>query len=74
MDTLTERYRKVIKEIILDFADEQPTMAEVTLEVVMDDERGHYEVLEVGWHGNKRVHFCCHYSYRSDWRQGLATA
>lgn len=56
MDTLTERYRKVIKEIILDFADEQPTMAEVTLEVVMDDERGHYEVLEVGWHGNKRVH------------------
>lgn len=56
MGTLTDRYRNVIKKIILDFADEQPLTNDVVTEVVMDEQRGHYEVLAVGWQGNKRVH------------------
>jgi hypothetical protein len=56
MDTLTARFRAAIKKVILEYADEQPINPEVITEVVMDEERGHYEVIAIGWRGNKRVH------------------
>ena len=56
MDTLTAHFRAAIKKVILEYADEQPINPEVITEVVMDEERGHYEVIAIGWRGNKRVH------------------
>lgn len=56
MDTIIARFRAAIKKVILEYADEQPSMADVTTEVVMDEARGHYEVIAIGWRGNKRVH------------------
>lgn len=56
MATVVDNYRAVIKKFILDYADSQPITADVSTEVVMDEERGHYEVLAIGWRGNKRVH------------------
>lgn len=56
MDTVTTNLRDAIKKVILEYADEQPISADVSTEVVMDEERGHYEVLALGWCGNKRVH------------------
>lgn len=56
MATVAKHYCNVIKKILLDYADDQPITADIATEVVMDEERGHYEVLAVGWRGNKRVH------------------
>ena len=56
MATVAKPHRDAIKKILLDYADDQPITADIATEVVMDEERGHYEVLAVGWRGNKRVH------------------
>ncbi|MCE7981493.1 MAG: XisI protein [Caldilinea sp. CFX5] len=56
MDTITTHFRVIIKKIIQTYADEQPIDPDVITEVVMDEERGHYEVFAIGWRGNKRVH------------------
>jgi hypothetical protein len=56
MATVVDNYRAVIKKILLGYADDQPITADITTEVVMDEERGHYEVLAIGWRGNKQVH------------------
>ncbi len=51
-----KKYIDAVKHVILDYAEYSPSQEGVITEIVMDEERGHYEVLDVGWHGNKRIH------------------
>ena len=43
--------------MILDYAKVKPAYGDIENEVVFDEERGHYELLSIGWEGKKRVHF-----------------
>ena len=56
MDKL-EEYKEIIKQLILDYAKIKPAYGDIDEEVVFDEERGHYELLSIGWNGTKRVHF-----------------
>lgn len=56
MDKL-EEYKKIIKQLILDYAKIKPAYGDIDGEVVFDEEREHYELLSIGWEGTKRVHF-----------------
>ena len=57
MDPSTD-YREIVKRVILQYADYVPAQDKEQTELVFDEERGHYEMLFVGWEGSHRVHGC----------------
>ncbi len=83
MDKLT-KYRDLIKRILtgyLEIARRQPTPGVEPL-LLMDDERGHYVWMNLGWSGDERVnHTTVHISLHNgkfwieeDWTEdGIAT-
>jgi hypothetical protein len=55
MDKL-ERYRKIIRKIILEYASYKPSRGDVKTEAIIDEENDHYELIHVGWVNDRRVH------------------
>ncbi|MFQ6062514.1 MAG: XisI protein [Methanosarcinales archaeon] len=55
MDKL-EEYRKIIKKIIKEYAQFKPAYGDIEVETVFDEERKHYEMVQVGWENRKRIH------------------
>ena len=51
-------YREIVKRVILQYADYVPPVDKEQTELVFDEERGHYEMLFVGWEGARRIHGC----------------
>ncbi|MBC8229267.1 XisI protein [bacterium] len=52
-----EKYKEIIRELILDYAKVKPAHGDIENEVVFDEKRQHYELLNIGWNGTKRIHF-----------------
>src|SRR5262245_40604752 len=55
MDTVSDRYDRIIKEI-LDRHAREPEPDGVRAEVVCDESNGHYELMRSGWDGIHRIH------------------
>jgi len=56
MDTRL-RYQYIIKSILQNHADYRASLPDgYTSQVVFDDERGQYLVLDMGWHGDRYLH------------------
>ena len=55
MDKL-DRYRRIIRDVIADYARYKPSHGRIETEAVVDCDRDHYEVMHVGWDGVRRVH------------------
>jgi hypothetical protein len=55
MDRVT-RYREIVRRVIADYATGKPAYGDIDMELVIDPERDHYEVLHVGWQGRRRMH------------------
>jgi hypothetical protein len=55
MDRLSE-YRRIIRQVLADYAQYKPANGEIDMELVVDAERDHFEFLHVGWDGPQRVH------------------
>lgn len=55
MDKLT-RYREIVRDIINDYASHKPSLGNIQVEAIIDPEKDHYEVMQVGWHGARRIH------------------
>jgi hypothetical protein len=51
-----ERYRAIVRRIVEDYASGKPSNGQIETEAIMDDAKGHYEVMHVGWDGERRVH------------------
>jgi hypothetical protein len=47
MDRL-ERYRRIIREVLAEYARYKPANGEIETELVVDAEHDHYELLHVG--------------------------
>ncbi len=58
----------VIKEFIAEYAALPPANADsVEMETILDDERGHYQLLMQGWEGFRRLHgLIIHVDVRGD--------
>lgn len=52
MDLLKTTVKKILSEYVEFFGDQK----DMVMESVFDDEKGHYELLQYGWIGNRRVH------------------
>jgi hypothetical protein len=55
MDPVT-RYRQAVRDLIAEYARFKPAHGQIETEIVIDPERDHYELLHVGWDGQRRVH------------------
>jgi hypothetical protein len=55
MDTLIS-YQDIVRNLVLEHATHKPAHGEITPEVIIDEAKGHYELLQIGWQGGRRVH------------------
>lgn len=55
MDRL-KNYRTVVKQVINDYAQYKPSVGDIEVETVFDEESDHYEMLYIGWNDGERVH------------------
>lgn len=49
-------YRTLIKEIINHYAQFKPSIGDIEIEVIFDEQNDHYEMIHTGWTGLYRVH------------------
>jgi XisI protein len=52
------RHREVIEELLREYSTHKPSYGEVEVETIIDSVQGHYQLMNVGWHGQRRVHGC----------------
>ncbi len=53
-----EQYRKIIQQILTEYVTVPIANGEIDSELIFDIERDRYQVTNVGWDGNRRVHSC----------------
>ena len=72
-----ERYRTVIRDILAEYSTIIPVnLPEVENQVFLDEERGLYQLIRVGFENRRRVHYCVfHFDIKNDkvWVQEDAT-
>jgi hypothetical protein len=54
MDTVAH-YRKIIENIIREYA-HKPSHGTIEVEIIIDVNKNHYELMQVGWDGTRRIH------------------
>jgi hypothetical protein len=55
MDRL-DNYRAIVRRLIEEYASYKPAYGDIRTEAVVDRDRDHYEVMQVGWDRHRRVH------------------
>lgn len=50
------RYRRIIRDLIDEYAEQPPSVGEVRVEVIVDEVQDHYELIYAGWTRHYRVH------------------
>jgi ketopantoate reductase len=51
-------YPAILRKIIENYAAIKPAFGDVESEVIIDESKGHYELIERGWSKENRVHGC----------------
>jgi hypothetical protein len=51
-----DRYRMIVRRLIEEYAGYKPSRGDIRTEAVVDREHDHYEVMQVGWEGHRRIH------------------
>ena len=75
MDRIKEQQSRVI-ELINRFASYKPAFGDIETQAVIDTPNGHYQVMNVGWEHDERVHDCIMHIDLKDgkvWIQSNAT-
>jgi hypothetical protein len=57
MDKL-EKYRSYIKQLITEHAELCSSTKEIDAQLIFDIEHDHYQLVDVGWQNQKRIHSC----------------
>jgi serine/threonine protein kinase len=53
-----ENYRQVVRQLLTAQADSDQNLKAVECQLIFDTEHDHYQLLDVGWDGLKRVYHC----------------
>lgn len=53
-----ETYRDIIQTLLADYAATPVSNGEIDCYTVFDEKQDHYQVMNVGWDGYRRVHGC----------------
>jgi hypothetical protein len=49
-------YAEIIKRLLRSYAEIKPSVGDIEVELIFDDERGHYELMQCGWIAMRRIH------------------
>ena len=52
------RYRELIKQILMEYAQYKPSYGDIEVQTIFDTENDHYQLVSIGWNGNRRIHGC----------------
>ncbi|MCP4344773.1 MAG: XisI protein [Desulfobacterales bacterium] len=53
-----ETYRMHIKKLIAEYGKYKPSYGEIEVELIFDTEHDHYQLVNVGWHDQRRIMGC----------------
>jgi XisI protein len=53
-----EKYRQIVRELILERAERPSPLEEIEKQAIIDIEGDHYLLLHTGWRGNRRTYGC----------------
>ena len=53
-----KKYQQIIKDFLKEYASTPIANGEIESYTVFDDANNHYQVMSVGWDGNRRVYGC----------------
>ena len=53
-----ETYRTYIKQLITEYGQYKPSYGEIEVELIFDTEHDHYQLVNVGWHDQRRILSC----------------
>jgi hypothetical protein len=51
-----DRYREIVRRLVEEYASYKPSHGQIETEAIVDRDKDHYEVMHVGWDGERRVH------------------
>lgn len=51
-----DSYADLIKRVLREHAALKPSYGDITVELIFDDAQGHYEIMQAGWVGDRRIH------------------
>ena len=57
-----EKYREAVRQLVLEYTEYKSSDEAIESKAIIDDERGHYEVMEMGWHDKKRIYLWLDYA------------
>lgn len=49
---------QLIQDVLREYGDCKPSYGEVEVETIVDPVQGHYQLMTVGWNGQRRIHGC----------------
>lgn len=55
MDRVSE-YRRILRRLIEEYARYKPSHGQIDMEAVIDAGENHFELMQVGWDGPRRIH------------------
>lgn len=55
MAAVTE-YAAIVRRILSEYAAFKPSVGEIAVELICDEAGGHYELMQLGWIGPRRIH------------------
>ena len=53
-----KKYQELIEKLLNQYAQYKPKYGNIEVQTILDKERNHYQLINVGWHGNRRVRGC----------------
>jgi hypothetical protein len=51
-----KKYQEIVRNLIQEYASHKPSHGEIDVRAIIDEERGQYQIVHVGWQGKIRVH------------------
>ena len=62
-----DRYKSIIKAILEEYAAIPIPGKNIENQVIIDNERNHFQLVRVGWSGDKFIHYCVfHFDIKKD--------
>jgi hypothetical protein len=51
-----DTYRQYVRQILEEYSQYKPAYGDVEMELVIDPELDHYQLMSVGWNNQRRIH------------------
>jgi hypothetical protein len=52
------QYRQCIRQLLANYAQVKPAQGDIEVQLLIDTEHDHYQLVDVGWVGHRRIHSC----------------